>query len=257
MSTVVCRIVQPCVVLLNIALRALPSDFNAHCGRPFAATIGRNRCASSQIGNIHCPLQPTDHSQHRQPFCFRSTTMPPRKSNLPNALSREVIAASADAPALTSGPSQFPQHSLESLAAAQKQVAQAPRAKRPRRRNIAAELDEVYGDRNNLIAAAQLFDVVDLPFIVASTRRNHESVRYMWIEYFTWLYASEELALATLKPKAALPTLPVMKAFIHHIAISGKSNLGVPGLTGWSYKTTIKNLSAIFGMVSTLFPTHL
>ncbi|KAF8055694.1 hypothetical protein FPV67DRAFT_1458379 [Lyophyllum atratum] len=180
--------------------------------------------------------------------------MPPRKSNLPDKVPAQRVsaaAAGAGPPLLQAAPSEFAPHTLDSLDTAQKKVAAtAPVIVRNWRcRAVHQQLEQVAGDRANLLASTKLFNTWRAPFISASTRHNQDSVRYIWTKHFTWLHGSQESALMTLQPKAPLPDLAIMKALILHLAMSGRSNR-IPGVTGWNYKITLKRFYNILGMLS-------
>jgi hypothetical protein len=72
----------------------------------------------------------------------------------------------------------------------------------------------------------------------------------LWLDYFGWVLQSEGKALATLELGVTLSELKTIKTFILHLAAHRRSNLQLEGITGWSYNTTTKAVSAMFGMVS-------
>jgi hypothetical protein len=100
-----------------------------------------------------------------------------------------------------------------------------------------------------LAEAEKALDIYHLPVLSTSTRRIQNSLKLMWLEYFRWVLGSEEAAEKTLEPHAPLPKLETLKAFFHYLAVSERSNLGIAGVIGWSYKTTQKNIAYIFAMV--------
>lgn len=186
--------------------------------------------------------------------------MPPRKSNLEPPPTRHTILArpgathwdtrsggpGPDPRALEPEPPAEPASAPEALIIPPELAALPP----GRRRSIAAQLVANIGDYASLEAQEEEHNVVHLPFISAATRKNHEAMKRVWIEYFTVTLKSKQAALDTLKPGASLPAIKTMKQFILNTARWGISYMGKQG---WSYITTRKNIFTIFGMASFLF----
>ena len=128
-----------------------------------------------------------------------------------------------------------------------------------RRRDLRAQAIAYHGSRAQLICNVNANKQVYLKPISRSTAYLHTLARQLWLEYFAVALESregqtpEESAQATLEKGAKLPPLHVLQDFIKVCAVTGQSMLGVENVTGWTYLTTKKFTSSIFGMVRLSF----
>lgn len=76
-----------------------------------------------------------------------------------------------------------------------------------------------------------------------------DRARVLWLAFQTKVLGSREAAEATLETDTPLPNINQIKQFVFYDAVTGSSRLGIPGVTGWSFKTTKTFVSTLWGMV--------
>ncbi|KAF8968279.1 hypothetical protein BDZ97DRAFT_1916121 [Flammula alnicola] len=120
-----------------------------------------------------------------------------------------------------------------------------PRSKQKRR--LGKELAGKFGTAEALMVNVKTFDVVHLRPIGPNTQYRYNYYRRLWIEYCTFAYKSEHLALETIQMSHPFPNLDFFKSFIHHVATEGRSAFK-DVVKGWSVTTTRMFLSSMYGM---------
>jgi hypothetical protein len=102
----------------------------------------------------------------------------------------------------------------------------SPRPKKctARKCNITTELTHEHGTVANLSIAENANNIHHLQVLSHSTAQNHVVMKDLWIDYFAWVLGSEEKALATFAPGAAI-------IYCHNtVAISIPTSIKASGL---------------------------
>ncbi|KAF9468224.1 hypothetical protein BDZ94DRAFT_1232681 [Collybia nuda] len=113
------------------------------------------------------------------------------------------------------------------------------RPSKRRRRNKEDDPSTLSGS----LDSAKLQEIQQENVLPELTRRNHLSMRNIWLSHFTNILGSEEKALATLQPDADLPKFDVFKAFVCSLGRWGV------GTNGWSYLSTTVNADCVLDML--------
>jgi hypothetical protein len=116
--------------------------------------------------------------------------------------------------------------------------------------DIGAELRKKHGSCTVLVEAAKNSRQIYVPVILPSTEKSHERALRLWRSYWLSKLQTPEPINRIMAPGAPFPPLAEFIFMIKHLATLGSSRLSVPGVTGWSMKTTQKITSRIIGAVS-------
>ncbi|THH18961.1 hypothetical protein EW146_g2122 [Bondarzewia mesenterica] len=115
-----------------------------------------------------------------------------------------------------------------------------------RKRNLAAQLAETFGDANALERNADELDMYHLRPIARTTEKDYryaltyhsrQAIR-LFIEFMTFKHNGDvNKAQDMVKQNAPFPPIKYVKAFLHFLATTGTSALGIEGVSGWSLNT--------------------
>nr|GAT48190.1 predicted protein [Mycena chlorophos] len=126
--------------------------------------------------------------------------------------------------------------------------ASAP-ARTHNRRNVALEISRRYHTTEALERAIARFNIRHLRHLVPSAIKARQRAERLWLSFFTALFRNDATKAAnTLLPNHDLPDPELIKMYFITAATNGKSHLGIPGITGWTYRTTRQFMSTTFDM---------
>ncbi|KAK7063968.1 hypothetical protein R3P38DRAFT_3164960 [Favolaschia claudopus] len=120
----------------------------------------------------------------------------------------------------------------------------------PRHRNIAKQVVAHHGTHEAMVADTANFDTHHMRPIALSSKNKLVVCKRFFVQWFTQFLGSEDAAEAMLVPKSPFPPLAALKQYIYFLATTGKSHLGIEGVTGWSMHTTQKFLTRTFSMAN-------